>query len=141
MGIIASAVSIHGGEVIGIIPECIQNKEILNTNATKLLVVYSMHTRKRIMIEKSDAFVILPGGFGTLDETFEVLTWKYMGFHNKPIVFMNILNYYTPLMGMINHMTKSGFTSFQQKSLFQMVNTPEDIMSALHNQIGHILQE
>lgn len=92
-----------------------------------------MHTRKRMMIEKSNTFVILPGRFGTLDETFKVLTWKYMSFHDKPVVFMNILDYYTLLMEMINHVTKSKFTSFRQKSLFQIVNTPKDVMLVIHN--------
>ncbi|MFH1157316.1 MAG: TIGR00730 family Rossman fold protein [Pseudomonadota bacterium] len=138
MGILASAVFMNGGEVIGIIPEFIQDKEIRNTDVTELLVVDSMHTRKRMMMERSDAFVILPGGIGTLDETFEILTWKYMGLHDKPVVFMNTLNYYTPLMGMIDHMVKSGFTPFWQRSLFQMVDAPEDIMPVLRSQIEHI---
>jgi hypothetical protein len=138
MGIVASAAFTNGGEVTGIIPEHIQDKEIRNTDVTELFVVDSMHTRKRMMVEKSDAFVVLPGGFGTLDETFEILTWKYLGLHDKPVVFVNTRNFYAPLMGMIDHMVESGFTPFWQRNMFQIVDTPEEVMPVLRAQVEHI---
>ena len=138
MGIIAEAVFRNGGEIVGIIPEHIQNKEIRNTDVTELYVVDSMHTRKRMMVEKSDGFIVLPGGFGTLDETFEILTWKYMGLHDKPVVFVNTRNFYAPLMGMVDHMVESGFTPFWQRNLFQIVDTPEEALPAIRCRIEHI---
>lgn len=141
MGIVAAASFGNGGEVLGIIPEHVQNKEVRNDEVTELLVVDSMHTRKRMMVEKSDAFVVLPGGFGTLDETFEVLTWKYMGLHDKPVVFLNIRKYYTPLLDMVDHMVESGFTPTWQRNMFQVVEDPEEALAAMTGQREHILPD
>lgn len=138
MGIVADASFRNGGEVTGIIPEHIQQQEVSNTDVTELLIVDSMHTRKRMMVERSDGFVVLPGGFGTLDETFEILTWKYMSLHDKPVVFLNIKNFYAPLLSMVDHMVESGFTPFWQRDLFQVVETPEDVLPALRAQTAHI---
>ena len=90
MGIVADATLAAGGSVVGIIPEHIQVLEVEHTGLTELLVVDSMHTRKRMMVDRSDAFVVLPGGLGTLDETFEILTWKQLRLHDKPIVVANV---------------------------------------------------
>lgn len=138
MGVVADAAFRNGGEVTGIIPEHIQQQEVSNTDVTELLVVDSMHTRKRMMVERSDGFVVLPGGFGTLDETFEILTWKYMGLHDKPVVFLNIKNFYAPLLSMVDHMVESGFTPFWQRNMFQVVEAPEDVLPALRAQTAHI---
>src|SRR5690606_10988723 len=102
-------------------PEHIQNKEVRNDDVTELFVVENMHTRKSMMVERSDGFIVLPGGFGTLDETFEVLTWKYLGLHDKPLVFVNSKGFYNPLMKMVDHMVDSGFTPFWQRNMFQIV--------------------
>ena len=99
MGIIADATLAAGGPVVGIIPEHIQVLEVEHTGLSELLVVDSMHTRKRMMVDRSDAFVVLPGGLGTLDETFEILTWKQLRLHDKPIVVANIDGYWDPLEG------------------------------------------
>ena len=99
MGIVADATLAAGGPVVGIIPEHIQVLEVEHTGLTELLVVDSMHTRKRMMVDRSDAFVVLPGGLGTLDETFEILTWKQLRLHDKPIVVANIDGYWDPLEG------------------------------------------
>ena len=99
MGIVADATLAAGGSVVGIIPEHIQVLEVEHTGLTELLVVDSMHTRKRMMVDRSDAFVVLPGGLGTLDETFEILTWKQLRLHDKPIVVANIDGYWDALEG------------------------------------------
>jgi uncharacterized protein (TIGR00730 family) len=82
--------------------------------------------------------VVLPGGFGTLDETFEVLTWKYLGLHDKPVVFLNVNNFYAPLMAMVDHMVNAGFTPFWQRSLYQVVDKPEEVLAVIASQTEHI---
>jgi uncharacterized protein (TIGR00730 family) len=138
MGIVSEACFKAGGDVIGIIPEHISDKEVANNDLTELFVVDSMHTRKQMMVDKSEGFIVLPGGFGTLDETFEILTWKYLGLHDKPIVFLNVNGFYDPLLKMIDHMVDSGFTPFWHRSLFQVVETPEEAVVALSAQPEHI---
>lgn len=138
MGIVSQACFKAGGQVVGIIPEHIQDKEIRNEDLTEIYVVDSMHTRKRMMVDKSDGFIVLPGGFGTLDETFEILTWKYLGLHDKPIVLVNINGFYDPLLKMVDHMVDVGFTPFWHRSLFQVVDKPEEALAALASQKEHI---
>lgn len=134
MGIVADSVFNSGGEVVGIIPEHIQDKEALNTDVTELHVVDSMHTRKSMMVEKSDAFIVLPGGFGTLDEAFEILTWKYLSLHDKPVVFVNTRGYWTPLLKMIDHMVAEGFTPQWQREMFEVVEDPSHALLAIKGQ-------
>ncbi len=134
MGIVSQSCFAAGGEVVGIIPEHIQDKEIMNDDVTELFIVDSMHTRKKMMVDKSEGFIVLPGGFGTLDETFEILTWKYLGLHDKPIVLLNVEGFYDPLLKMVDHMVDSGFTPFWHRSLYQVVDTPEDAIVALSAQ-------
>ncbi len=134
MGIVSQSCFAAGGEVVGIIPEHIQDKEIMNDDVTELFIVDSMHTRKKMMVDKSEGFIVLPGGFGTLDETFEILTWKYLGLHDKPIVLLNVDGFYDPLLKMVDHMVDSGFTPFWHRSLYQVVDTPEDAIVALSAQ-------
>jgi len=138
MGIVSQACFAAGGEVVGIIPEHIQDKEVTNDDVTEMYIVDSMHTRKKMMVDKSEGFIVLPGGFGTLDETFEILTWKYLGLHDKPVVFLNVEGFYNPLMQMVDHMVDSGFTPFWHRSLYQLVDTPEDAIVALSSQTEHI---
>jgi uncharacterized protein (TIGR00730 family) len=141
MGLVSTACSAAGGKVVGIIPEHIQEKEIPNDTLAELFVVDSMHTRKRMMVEKSEGFVALPGGFGTLDEIFEVLTWKYLGLHDKPVVFVNIADFYTPLLKTIDHMVGTGFSPFWHRHLYQVVERPEEVLPALCSQPEHIRPE
>lgn len=138
MGIVSQACFASGGEVVGIIPEHIQDKEVMNDDVTELFIVDSMHTRKQMMVDKSEGFIVLPGGFGTLDETFEILTWKYLGLHDKPIVLVNVEGFYDPLLKMVDHMVDSGFTPFWHRSLYQVVDTPEEAIVALSCQTEHI---
>ncbi len=134
MGIVAESAHDEGGEVVGIIPEHIQTKEIVNTKVMELHVVDSMHTRKRMMVEKSDAFVILPGGFGTLDETFEILTWKYLKLHDKPVVFINTKNYWQPLLQMIDHMVGCGFVQKWHRDMYFVAKDSEEALAFLKEQ-------
>lgn len=138
MGIVSQSCFSAGGEVVGIIPEHIQDKEVMNDDVTELFIVDSMHTRKKMMVDKSDGFIVLPGGFGTLDETFEILTWKYLGLHDKPVVILNVDGFYDPLLKMVDHMVESGFTPFWHRSLYQVVETPEEAIVALSAQPEHI---
>lgn len=134
MGIVSQSCFRAGGQVVGIIPEHIQDKEQRNDDVQELHIVDSMHARKQMMVEKSEGFIVLPGGFGTLDETFEILTWKYLGLHDKPVVFINVNGFYDPLFRMVDHMVDSGFTPFWHRSLYQVVDKPEDAVVALSSQ-------
>jgi uncharacterized protein (TIGR00730 family) len=104
MGALASAVLDNGGEVIGVIPEFLTKRERMITRAQELLVTRDMHERKRKMFERADAFVALPGGIGTLEETIEQMTWAQLGRHKKPILLANINRFWDPLCALLNHM-------------------------------------
>ena len=131
MGITADAALAAGSEVVGIIPAHIQELEVEHTGLTELHVVDSMHTRKRMMFDHSDAFVILPGGLGTLDETFEIITWKQLGLHDKPIVLVDDDGYWQPLLGLIDHMIGKGFARREHLGLFRVVDSVDSVFDAL----------
>ncbi|PWC80411.1 lysine decarboxylase [Azospirillum sp. TSH100] len=131
MGIAADAAIAAGGEVVGIIPEHIQSAEVEHTGLTELHVVDSMHTRKRMMVERSDAFVILPGGLGTLDEAFEILTWKQLQLHDKPIVIADVDGYWRPLLGLIDHMVAQGFARIDRSALYRVADHIDGVFQAL----------
>jgi hypothetical protein len=109
MGALADSVLENGGEVIGIIPTMFETPELLHTGLTELIVVDDINTRKTRMAEKADAFVALPGGFGTFDELFEILTWSQIGLHRSPVGILNTLEYFTPLLAVIEHARQEGF--------------------------------
>ncbi len=134
MGIVADAAIGAGGSVVGIIPDHIQALEVEHTGLSELHVVDSMHTRKRMMVDRSDAFIVLPGGIGTLDETFEVLTWKQLRLHDKPIVIVDVDGYWAPLVAMIEHMITQGFCQPAHRRLFTVVNRVEDVFDALNRE-------
>ena len=134
MGQIADAALAGGGQVIGVIPEHLQIQEKGHHGVTELHVVASMHERKNLMFELSDAFVILPGGFGTLDEAFEMLTWRQLHLHDKPILFLNIDGYWTPFAKLVDHFIAEGFARESSRLLFAMVGAVEDIIPALRRQ-------
>ena len=131
MGIAADAALAAGGHVVGIIPEHIQAAEIEHTGLTELHVVDSMHTRKRMMVDRSDAFVVLPGGLGTLDEAFEILTWKQLGLHDKPVVIVDVDGYWRPLLGLVDHMVAQGFAQPAHLALFTVVDDVDGVFAAL----------
>jgi uncharacterized protein (TIGR00730 family) len=109
MGTVARAVLDAGGEVTGVIPSFLKEREILLEDAQETIVVPDMHTRKQIMYERADAFIALPGGIGTLEELVEQLTWAQLGRHTKPILLLNTLNFWRPLLDLFDHMSRSGF--------------------------------
>jgi uncharacterized protein (TIGR00730 family) len=131
MGQIADAVLAGGGQVIGVIPEHLQVQEKGHRGITELHVVASMHERKNLMFELSDAFVILPGGFGTLDEAFEMLTWRQLQLHDKPILFLNIDDYWTPFGTLVDQFIAEGFARENSRRLFAMVDTVEEVIPTL----------
>ncbi len=109
MGIIADEVMKSGGEVIGIIPESLEKKEVGHRNITELRVVSSMHQRKALMAELADGFIAMPGGIGTFEEFFEILTWAQLGFHDKPCGLLNVANYYDGLLSLCDNAVNEGF--------------------------------
>ena len=115
MGIVADAVLAHGGEVIGVIPEQLVQWEVAHKGVTRLEVVANMHERKARMFDLADAFVALPGGFGTLDEMFEMLTWRQLGLGKKPCAFLDVDGFYAPLIGMIDRMVEERFLHAEQR--------------------------
>jgi len=131
MGIVADAAIAAHGEVVGIIPEHLQSMEVGHTGLAELVVVDGMHTRKRIMVERSDAFIVLPGGMGTLDEMFEVLTWKQLRLHDKPVVIVDVEGYWAPLVALIDHMIDGGFVKPAHRGLFSVVTRVEEVFAAL----------
>ncbi len=133
MGIIADSVMTHGGEVTGIIPSHISDREIQHKGLTELHIVDSMHVRKQMMVDHSDAFLVLPGGVGTLDETCEIMTWRQLGIHDKPIVVADIKNYWTPFLTMIDHIIEKGFMRPDDKNVISVVKTLEEILPAIEN--------
>lgn len=131
MGLMANAALLAGGDVIGIIPEHIRSHEIQHTGLTELHVVDSMHIRKSMMFEKADAFVVLPGGFGTLEELFEVLTWKQIGLHSKPILIYNAKGFWDSMLKMIDDVISANFAPQNNRRIFKVVTTLEEMLAAL----------
>jgi uncharacterized protein (TIGR00730 family) len=131
MGEIARSVLAHGGRVTGIIPEFLSVKEHMLVDATELNVVEDMHERKRLMFEKADAFVALPGGIGTLEELVEQLTWAQLGRHSKPIVLVDIDGFWTPFVELLAHLRHEGFIRHDMEVRFRTVARAEDVLDAV----------
>jgi uncharacterized protein (TIGR00730 family) len=132
MGEIARAVLAHGGRVTGIIPEFLSVKEQMLRGATEMNVVKDMHHRKRLMFEKADAFVALPGGIGTLEELVEQLTWAQLGRHSKPIVVVDIEGYWSPLVALLAHLRREGFIRQDMEVRLRTVDRAEDVLEAVN---------
>jgi len=129
MGAIADAALAAGGEVVGIIPESLSSAEVAHHGITKLHVVHSMHERKALMAEISDGFIALPGGFGTMDEFCEILTWRQLRIHDKPIGLLNVDGYYDDLLALFDRMTHEGFLMPQTRGLFVTARTIDELLS------------
>ncbi len=128
MGIVADSALKAGGKVIGIIPEHIRAHEVQHTGLTELHVVPDMHTRKRMMVERAEAFIILPGGLGTLDEAFEILTWRKLKLHNKPIIIFNQDGYWNEMISLMDTAIAEGFSQPPDRQLFKEVDSLETLM-------------
>jgi hypothetical protein len=131
MGILATAALEEGGTVIGIIPEHIRERELPSDRLTELHIVPDMHTRKRMMVDHSDAFIILPGGLGTLDEMFELLTWKKLQLHNDPIIILNQDGYWDEMIALIKKTVAEGFSQPPDLDLFEVATSVEEVFTLL----------
>ncbi|HET7272741.1 MAG TPA: TIGR00730 family Rossman fold protein [Rubrobacter sp.] len=128
MGVVANAALASGGEAVGVIPKSLVEREISHNGLTALHVVGSMHERKALMSELSEGFIALPGGTGTLEEFFEVLTWAQLGEHGKPCGLLNVAGYYDPLLGLFDHMVDNGFLSEANRSIVLVETEPTTLL-------------
>jgi uncharacterized protein (TIGR00730 family) len=115
MGAVADAAKASGAEVVGVIPEALVSKEIAHQGLARLVVTRTMHERKARMAELADAFIALPGGFGTFEELFEIVTWAQLGMHEKPIALLDVEDYFAPLVAMVDHAVREGFVPPEQR--------------------------
>lgn len=127
MGLFADTWLKDGGKVYGVIPTALQKKEVAHEGITQLFKVETMHQRKQKMYDLSDLFVTFPGGFGTLDETFEVITWKQIGVNAKPIILLNLDGYYDSLIEFVDHAAKVGMIRAEHRNLFLVASTVEEL--------------
>ena len=131
MGVVADAALDAGGDVVGVIPRALLEREIAHTGLEDLRVVGSMHERKALMSELSEGFVALPGGTGTLEEFFEALTWAQLGEHRKPCGLLNVSGYYDPLLALFDHMVVKGFLSEEHRSMVLVEREPDPLLEAM----------
>jgi len=131
MGVVADAALQAGGEVIGVIPQALLDREIAHPALTELRVVASMHERKALMADLSDAFIALPGGLGTLEELFEVATWSQLGIHTKPVGLLNTEGYYEPLRAMLAQGVREGFIHARHAALLPIASEPAELLDVL----------
>jgi uncharacterized protein (TIGR00730 family) len=131
MGAIADAALAAGGHVVGVIPSSLVKKELAHGGVSDLRVVRTMHERKALMADLSDAFVALPGGIGTLEETFEVLTWAQLGLHRKPCGFLDVEGYYRPLLSFLEHGIEARFIRPEHRSVFLVEEDPVEMIDLL----------
>lgn len=128
MGVVADTVLAGGGEVVGVIPRGLVEKEVAHRNLTDLRIVGSMHERKALMVELADGFLALPGGFGTFDELCEVLSWAQLGLHTKPVALLNVEGYFDPLLAMFDHATSEGMLRPEHRAMVLEVREPEEAL-------------
>jgi len=131
MGAVADGALAAGGVVTGVIPEILAAREVAHRGVTEMIVVKSMHARKQRMFELSDAFCILPGGLGTLDEAFEILTWKQLSLHDKPVILLNLESYWNPLVRLLDHLVATKYASPRHIHMWQVVTKIEDVFDAV----------
>lgn len=126
MQAVADATLAAGGRVVGVIPEVLVDKEVSHHGLTELHVVDTMHTRKALMADRSDAFLILPGGFGTMEEMFEVLAWQTLGLHRKPVLLLNLHGFYDSLLAFLDHAVTEGILRPHNRAILLVATTVED---------------
>ena len=131
MGACAAAVAEARGEVIGVIPHALALKERLNEVVTDLRIVHTMHERKALMVELSDAFIALPGGFGTYDELFETITWAQLGIHQKPIGVLNVAGYFNPFLALVEHTISEGFVLERYRQLMVVAEEIDELLERM----------
>ena len=131
MGEVARAAQTAGGDTFGVIPKHLVDWEVGKTDLTRYVVTETMHERKKVMFMNADAVVVLPGGAGSLDEFFEVLTWRQLGLHDKPIILMNIAGYWDPLIDLVDHVIDQGFADASLKGFVSVTEGVGDTMALL----------
>jgi uncharacterized protein (TIGR00730 family) len=131
MGLLADAALANGGRVTGIIPGRLRDAELAHQGVSELVVVATMHERKALMAERAEGFAILPGGIGTLDETFEILSWKQLGLHDKPIFLVDVEGYWAPLRNLLDHIVERGFARPKTHDLLRIVPSVAALLRAL----------
>ena len=136
MGEVASATLAAGGRVVGVIPRALVDKEFANHECSELHIVETMHERKRLMAERADAFLTLPGGIGTFEEFFEVWTWRQLGYHDKPIGLLDVLGYYTPMLQALQTSVAQGFMNDWQMGLMTVGQEPARLLEQLVEAAG-----
>lgn len=135
MGVLADSVMNNGGEVVGVIPKNLFKKEVAHPGITELITVDGMHQRKSIMADRADTFLALPGGFGTLEELFEIITWNQIGIINKPVVVYNLDGYFDSLIQMIDHAVETGFIKPRNRKILRIAETLEDCLEFCESEI------
>lgn len=131
MGVVADAALAAGATVVGVIPESLMGRELGHRGLTELHVVQTMHQRKMMMAERSDAFLALPGGIGTFEELFEVWSWRQLGYHDKPLGLLNVAGYYDGLLGFLAHSREQGFMTTAQTDLLHVADDPLALLEGL----------
>lgn len=140
MGTVANAALAAGASVIGVIPHSLMERELGHSGLTELHVVDTMHQRKTLMAERSDAFLALPGGIGTFEELFEVWTWRQLGYHDKPVGLLNVDGYYDGLLTFMDHTVAEGFVPPSQRQLLQVAADPLELLDRLAAQAPQATQ-
>jgi uncharacterized protein (TIGR00730 family) len=133
MGEVANSALAVGGHVLGVIPHSLSHKEIALAECTELVVVDTMHQRKALMADRSDAFVALPGGFGTCDELFEILTWGQLGIHRKPVALLDVGGFFTPLLGWLDRVVANGLLKPKHRGLLLVADTVPELLARLES--------
>ena len=136
MGIVARAAQAAGGDTFGVIPEHLVRREVGKADLTAYVVTETMHERKKVMFMNAHAVVVLPGGAGSLDEFFEVVTWAQLGLHDKPILLVNVAGYWDPLVALIDHVIAEGFADASLKALMTVVPDTEAALAHLRGALG-----
>ena len=132
MGALADSALAQGGRVVGVIPEHLMRPEVAHQRLTELIIVDSMHTRKQTMARRSDAFIVLPGGFGTLEEMFEMVTWMQLQLQDKPVALLNVAGYFDPLLQFLKHAVGEGFIRREHQDLLLVEVAPEALLGRLN---------
>ena len=137
MGALADAALAAGGEVIGVMPQALIDREIGHSGLTELQVVDSMHERKRLMAERCNAFIALPGGIGTFEELFEVWSWRHLGYHERPIGLLDVDGYFGPLLSMVRQAEQAGFVTGEQLGMVTLHELPDALLDAIAALAAH----
>ncbi|HUF27960.1 MAG TPA: TIGR00730 family Rossman fold protein [Gemmatimonadaceae bacterium] len=141
MGAVADAVLASRGQVTGVIPEALVLKEVAHTGLSELRIVRSMHERKAVMADIADAFIALPGGWGTLDEFFEILTWGQLGLHQKPCGLLNARGYFDGLLSFVGHSIAEGFVRPEYRSMISVTDSPDELIDLLSSYESPVVEK